>query len=559
MVLRRPEPEVAEFERTIVSEAVASGATDQMLVLDLAVRSAMGTLGPAGGGISRVSVDPMGVVRLRPDRDVEPPVGWLSEGGEWVLANATASPGGAGVFPCPTLCQVGTTSDGQEVFVDLEHIGGLTVVGDDADRVVAGMAVGLAVSPFADRCPIIHVGEDGFSLGSFGSIRSVRPSDLPSEWTAATHPLPLDTPSAAAIRCRGDDAWDPLVIVSTGGPLEWPGRETAQVTPVTLVAASDLPGSGAALVSIGTGWWSLDTGDPDHPDIVVRPAMLDRSEVVQVDGLLAGPTAVTVTDGAASTAEHVEMDRPEVVVRLLGDVRVESADGSEVAFERAKSVELLAWLVTHRERPTRARARSALWETEVRAATFSNVVSDARRTLGRVAPLGGEREWIARTLTEELALDPSLLSDADILREARVRAGTLQAVQAVEVLRPALALVEGLPFSGSAFTWPDPEGITSELVVLATGAAAEMARHCLAMGDLAGVVWATGQGLKVLPGHEELIALRLRARAATGDMAGVRQEWASYERVLADEWTGGEPAPELIDLRRELLTARRGG
>jgi hypothetical protein len=86
-----------------------------------------------------------------------------------------------------------------------------------------------------------------------------------------------------------------------------------------------------------------------------------------------------------------------------------------------------------------------------------------------------------------------------------------------------------------------------------------MARHCLELGDLAGVVWATGQGLKVLPGHEELIALRLRARAATGDMAGVRQEWASYERVLADEWTGGEPAPELIDLRRELLTARRGG
>jgi hypothetical protein len=42
-------------------------------------------------------------------------------------------------------------------------------------------------------------------------------------------------------------------------------------------------------------------------------------------------------------------------------------------------------------------------------------------------------------------------------------------------------------------------------------------------------------------------------------MAGVRQEWASYERVLADEWTGGEPAPELIDLRHELLTARRGG
>jgi len=66
--------------------------------------------------------------------------------------------------------------------------------------------------------------------------------------------------------------------------------------------------------------------------------------------------------------------------------------------------------------------------------------------------------------------------------------------------------------------------------------------------------WVLPVGLRVLPGHEGLIALRLRARASTGDLAGVRQEWASYERVLADDWGGGEPAPELVELRRELLT-----
>jgi len=92
------------------------------------------------------------------------------------------------------------------------------------------------------------------------------------------------------------------------------------------------------------------------------------------------------------------------------------------------------------------------------------------------------------------------------------------------------------------------------LVMLATGLATELAERCLTRGDLDGVVWATGQGLRVLPGHEGLIALRLRARASTGDLAGVRQEWASYERVLADDWGGGEPAPELVALRRELLT-----
>ena len=41
-----------------------------------------------------------------------------------------------------------------------------------------------------------------------------------------------------------------------------------------------------------------------------------------------------------------------------------------------------------------------------------------------------------------------------------------------------------------------------------------------------------------------------------GDLAGVRQEWESYERVLnADPWSDGEPAPKLVLLRRELLSS----
>ena len=59
----------------------------------------------------------------------------------------------------------------------------------------------------------------------------------------------------------------------------------------------------------------------------------------------------------------------------------------------------------------------------------------------------------------------------------------------------------------------------------------------------------------MLPGHEELIALRMRAHARTGDLAAVRQEWESYERVVVgDAWSDGEPAPKLLALRRELLT-----
>jgi hypothetical protein len=90
--------------------------------------------------------------------------------------------------------------------------------------------------------------------------------------------------------------------------------------------------------------------------------------------------------------------------------------------------------------------------------------------------------------------------------------------------------------------------------MLATGAATDLAVLYLDIGDIEGVFWATGQGLKVLAGHEELIALRMRAHAYRGDLAGVRSEWDSYERAInADAWAAAEPSPKLVDLRRQLL------
>ena len=97
--------------------------------------------------------------------------------------------------------------------------------------------------------------------------------------------------------------------------------------------------------------------------------------------------------------------------------------------------------------------------------------------------------------------------------------------EAIEVLTPGLELVAGMPFAGSNFLWCDAEGHSSALVLAATGAATRLAQHHLALGDVEGVFWATGQGLLVLSGHEELVALRMRAHAGAGDLAGVRSEW----------------------------------
>ena len=66
--------------------------------------------------------------------------------------------------------------------------------------------------------------------------------------------------------------------------------------------------------------------------------------------------------------------------------------------------------------------------------------------------------------------------------------------------------------------------------------------------------------MRVLPAHDELVCLRLRAHAAQGNLAGVRHEFTSYERSLtADPWGDSEPSPKVVATRNELLRAAAMG
>ena len=243
------------------------------------------------------------------------------------------------------------------------------------------------------------------------------------------------------------------------------------------------------------------------------------------------------------------------MVRVLGQVAVVDHEEHAVNFERSKALELAVWLSQHRDNSTRNSARTALWEMDVRDATFANVVSDARRSMSALVVPPHGVEWLGRTLTEQLPLHSNVITDADLLHQRVVHAQRQTTYDAIHTLAPGLAMVHDLPFAGTSYLWPDAEGITSRLTLLVTEAAIVLAGHYLNVGDIQGVFWATGQGLKVLAGHEELISLRMRAHARTGDLAGVRCEWESYERALtADAWSDGEPSPKLVALRRELLS-----
>jgi two-component SAPR family response regulator len=301
---------------------------------------------------------------------------------------------------------------------------------------------------------------------------------------------------------------------------------------------------------------------------------LDEPDAALLSAVVSAATT-TLDDVGVDTGEEIHDDTDlgrsgdepwTFMVRVLGPVDVVTRDGAPVEFDRPKALELVVWLAQHRATATRTGARAALWESDVSNASFSNVVSDARRALARWAPApsgddAGEdarQEWLARTYAEKLPLHPEVVLDADLVRGHLKRAHVLADDDAIDELRRALALVRGAPYSGRCYLWPDAEALPSTLTLLATTVALELGRRLLERGDDDAVLDATAVGLDVLPGHEELVALRLRAHAARGDRVALRHEYASYEQsLLADPWAG-DPSPTLVALRQELLTPVAG-
>ncbi len=516
--------------------------------------------------------------------------------------------------PCPAMVHIGGVPEGGELFVDLEAVGVFAVQSPHSAVILRSIAASLAVSPFLEAARVFTVGLGEVALGSPNS-ESVNSLDAALDAAAMSlgstrHLARGASTFALRVSGAGGEAWEPSVVVALvddndvalDGELR---TVSAGGTGLAVVIGSeDLPADGSAVTdSIGASWVLrclgghhtlepvglrvqpvgvsiedvaalravLEVAEPT-PNHELIPSLLDPSDAASLDLAVSelGVSDVPAGEIAACDVAACEVAAPDVVashvapfveprwalmVSVLGPVQVVSAAGTPADCERSKATELIVWLSQHRERPTRSAARTALWDLDVRDATFANVVSDARRALARAAAPAEGEEWIARTLTENLPLHSAVVTDAEVLALRVAHARGLASLDAIDTLRPGVELLLGLPFAGTSFLWTDAEGITSSLILLATGAAIELANHYLLLGDVDGVFWATGQGLKVLSGHEELIALRMRAHARRGDLSGVRGEWESYERAIAaDPWAAAEPAPKLVALRRELLT-----
>ncbi|WP_420451666.1 LysM peptidoglycan-binding domain-containing protein [Ilumatobacter sp.] len=574
-----PPPEVASTERRL--RTIDPG--ERAARVDVAVRAIAHRVAGTGAAVGTVRVDPDGevTVRLTGPADVQRP--WVGAGATWTLPASVpiemlADEARRVGAPCLALVTIGIDESGADVLLDLEAAG-TTVVDahpSHADPVVRAIGTALATSLTSE---VVHIVVGELDAGCLFDHPNARRA--PSAPAAIETAIELAGSTAAnatttfELRSRrtGGEMWEPAVVLLTSGDdlsgatgsIPGPGHGVATVAAAAAVG-SDIDGArsepgGARLVARSDRWQLIAFGE----EIEIHPIGVTEDDVGAIAEVLSdarNPVTTTVSIGTAAAETAQVRGEPysevphAIVVSLLGGVRVTDAQGAPGRFERSKTVELIAWLATHRERATRSAARTALWEMDVRDATFANVVSEARRGLARLVPPPEGGEWLARTLNESLPLHDLVVTDADLVQRRVEHARLAPPAHAIDVLRPAVEMIRDLPFAGTSYLWPDADGLTSNLVLLATTAAAELAGHALSVGDTDLVFWATGQGLTVLPGHEELIGLRMRAHARAGDLAGVRQEWECYERVItADSWSDGEPAPKLLDLRRELLSS----
>ncbi|MCU1395609.1 MAG: hypothetical protein JWM34_4037 [Ilumatobacteraceae bacterium] len=585
--LAESSPAVVAVDRTLRS--LDDG--ERIARLDIALRAAGHDLLGVGSGATVLAViaSPDGQLDLLLSAVADvPPAPWVSVSDHcWRLPTRVALVDLAGSArraqqPCPALAHLGTTPrDGggvSDLFVDLEAVGMLSIDAAPgvADSIVRAIAAGVAVSPLAEVAHIITTGFGDPHLGHPSTHEALtldHAIEMATTSVGATSRLTAGGLSTFALRSRPalGDAWEPAIVfiadqVRAGAPAATASllqRVGGGGRALAVVSAGAVDGAAWTLRGDGTRW----TLDPLQLEVV--PIGLSRDDVDQIQQLLDDADAPLLDAEPVSAAEVLDAAHPDAVerlsaaepswslmVRVLGRPAVVDRSQHKAPFERSKALELVVWMSQHRDRSSRSGARTALWESDVRDTTFANVVSDARRSLARLVPPVEGEEWIGRTLTDDLPLHPAVVTDAQVLADTLSTARALPSADAVLALRPALALVRDMPFAGAAYLWPDTEGTTTELILLVTSAATVLAGHSLALGDVEGVFWATGQGLKALPGHEELIALRMRAHGREGDLAGVRTEWANYERVLHSEaFSDGEPAPKLVALRRELLTS----
>ena len=549
-------------------------------------------------GIVGLSVEAERIIVLLDAPHPNPPSPFAASGNQWVISRdeEIPSPPPRAVAPLPTLVTIGHTSRSQ-LLLDLEHatVVNLTGTRSDIEATMATMVVELAASPLADQLEIVCVGF-GHELAAFDRVTIVDTLDEVEHRIRAhaddVAEVATDELTAAEGRINdiAGDTWTPLVVFAPDAQpdsqLLASARQTSSAGVTALVTADGaatwqlhVAGNQVQIPHINVSLRRTnltaaqradacalleDARNPETIEVVDLVEQIHEAPPVPINGQRQ-PAAVDLwdpTDAGEGDPPARAWDSPappapplpphpkhdvDYQVEILGAVRVTDRSGTELHFERSAAAQLLAYLVQHPNGVTIDSAMEALYPNqEPSKSRMYNLASCARKTLGESAT--GEA-YVPRAVDGMLSLSERVGSDYEHFRALVRYAGKCEPQMAVDVLREALELVRGEPFTGRGLDWAFVSGAYTEVALAVDEAARAMA--ALALDELDSpedAVWATQQGLAVSPRSTELHLLRLRAALARDDALepdAVYQQYMSMMEAEDDLPEGGS----LLDQR----------
>ena len=499
--------------------------------------------------------------------------------------------------PIPGLVTVGTRGH-RQLLVDLEAVGTLAVSGPPADVEAWIRAVVLELGAGDDLADasVLTVGSGVDGVEHLERVAHIDPDEAVGLLTARAHEVTnlLDEHESLFHRRLGENPVLGLstdVVVCGDIELETQTQIAAGVVPrhgAAVILTADIKHAGARLVLDGYGSAVLHGIGTDP--ILITPVGVPRETAAEIAVLLdhehdtsadepltdelvaelvpdseqrandvamasaSEPSAAFVQnsllDSASSDNSDDEWCRPDpaLLVRVLGRPAV--PDRPEI---QGLKLRLLVYLACQNGRTvSRSRILDAVWGGEARERkTFSNKLSDLRNTLG-TSPPGSP---LLSTATDAgVRLDPSVMTDLAMFIALAARARDAASNEAIELLSDALALVHGEPFDDGGYEWADATQDNVQTHDHILNAARDLYRLACDAADLTTARFALVQGLKAVPGHEDLYRLRMQLEHRAANTAAIHATFNELTHQL--NVLECEPSTETVNLYRQLVGRR---
>jgi nucleoid-associated protein YgaU/DNA-binding SARP family transcriptional activator len=497
------------------------------------------------------------------------PNGWkvAADGTLWTLQPEAASDApDEPLCAAPLLVTLGKPDESGRLYLDLEAEGLIALTGapEMARNVAFRMVTELALTPLADTVQIMVLGgtiDPGVARLDHVMVKQSW-DDVAEDvtaWAEQSHEALVSHGWANAFVARGadpqHDALAPLVVIATEPPPPALLDDLRSRAPAALAVVVTGPVEGPAtvldcqpdeltLVDVGLSC-SPDPMEPDVLESIVT--LLDAADEP-------GPEQLTLTESPAGVgAENTTATEPDfdVLVRLLGDIRVEGGDPL-----LPKQTAVVAYIALHGT-VSAERLEDAVWagpSTTSRRKRLANTLSECRAALGR-------RHLPAAT-DGRYSLGPAVTTDTELFDLRVKRAANQPPEQAAETLRSALDLITGRLFSyrnaeRHSYAWVDVENWQSTWDLKVAAVAQHCAETYINLSRPGDAVAVALHALDAVPIHTGLTETLMRAHAANGDRVAVHRVYQAH--VTALQKLGlDDPEPSTTDLLDELCQARAG-